>query len=87
MRASVPLSALRQRLQDSSARLQAIQDCMPSALAAHVKAGPVDDGGWSLLAANAAVAAKLRQLEPRLQQRLKDQGWQMTVIRIKVQSF
>ncbi len=86
LRRSAPLALLRSRLNDSNARLAAIQDCLPVALAPHVKAGPVDDAGWSLLAANAAVAAKLRQLEPRLQQRLKEGGWQLTAIRIKVTS-
>jgi broad-specificity NMP kinase len=46
----------------------------------------VDEQGWSLLAANAAVAAKLRQLQPRLEDRLRDRGWQVSAIRIKVQS-
>jgi hypothetical protein len=83
---SVPLALLRQRLQDSNARLAAIRPLLPTALAEHVKAGPVDEEAWSLLAANASVAAKLRQLRPRLEQRLRERGWQVSPIRIKVQS-
>lgn len=83
---SAPLNLLRQRLQDSNARYAAIQGLLPAALAAHVRAGPVDDEGWSLLAANASVAAKLRQLLPRLEQDLHRRGWQVSAIRIKVQS-
>jgi hypothetical protein len=51
-----------------------------------VKPGPVDELGWSMLAANASVAAKLRQLQPRLEAVLKERGWQVSAIRIKVQS-
>jgi hypothetical protein len=49
-----------------------------------VKPGPVDEEGWSLLAANAAVAAKLRQLRPRVEQRLQEAGWAPATVRIKV---
>jgi len=83
---SAPLAHLRQRLQDSNARFAAIQALLPVALAPHVKPGPVDDDGWSLLAANASVAAKLRQLQPRLEDALSRRGWQVSAIRIKVQS-
>jgi len=50
----------------------------------HIQPGPVDEAGWSLLVANAAVAAKLRQCVPRIEDALKKGGWQETVIRIKV---
>jgi hypothetical protein len=83
---SAPLVLLRQRLQDSNARYAAIQDLLPVTFAPHVKPGPVDDTGWALLVANASVAAKLRQLLPRLQERLRERGWQGSPIRIKVQS-
>jgi hypothetical protein len=83
---SAPLTVLRMRLQDSNARLAAIQHLLPATLAPHVKAGPVDDDGWSLLAANASVAAKLRQLLPRLEETLSQRGWQVSAVRIKVQS-
>jgi hypothetical protein len=83
---SAPLASLRVRLQDSNARFAAIQALLPAALVPHVKPGPVDDDGWSLLAANASVAAKLRQLQPRLEEVLSQRGWQVSSIRIKVQS-
>jgi hypothetical protein len=50
-----------------------------------VSAGPIDDDGWSLLCANAAVAAKLRQLVPHLEQRLRNAGQAVATIRVKVQ--
>jgi len=39
-----------------------------------------------VLAANAAVSAKLRQLQPRLVMALADRGLKVTAIRVKVQS-
>jgi hypothetical protein len=84
LRQNVSLANLSQRLKDSNARFDAIKPLLPGALSAHVKPGPVDDEGWSLLAANASVAAKLRQLQPRLEAALGDKGWQVAAIRIKV---
>ncbi|MEQ1686672.1 MAG: DciA family protein [Burkholderiaceae bacterium] len=83
---SAPLARLAQLMQDSNARFSAIRPCLPAALAPHVKPGPVDETGWSLLAANASVAAKLRQLQPRLEEVLRERGWQVNAVRVKVQS-
>jgi hypothetical protein len=86
LRQSAPLARLRELLRDSNDRLEAIRPCLPPTLMAHVRAGPIDDLGWSLLAANASVAAKLRQLQPRIEARLRERGWQDSAVRIKVQS-
>lgn len=83
---SAPLARLRELMADSNARFAAIRPCLPGPMAAHVKPGPVDEAGWSLLAANASVAAKLRQLQPRLEELLRERGWQVSAIRVKVQS-
>lgn len=83
---SAPLARLRSLMLDSNARFDAIRPGLPAALAAHVRPGPVDDSGWSLLAANASVAAKLRQLQPRLEDLLRERGWATHAIRVKVQS-
>ncbi len=85
LRASAPLARLGERMRLSNACFDAVRPGLPAGLAAHVYAGPVDDGGWSLLCANASVAAKLRQLVPHLEQRLKEAGHVMAAIRIKVQ--
>jgi hypothetical protein len=82
---SGPLERLQLRLRESQARFDVIRSLLPPALAAHVKPGPVDEDGWSLLAPNSAAAAKLRQLQPRLEDALRQQGWQVSAIRIKVQ--
>ncbi|CAN5672914.1 hypothetical protein BH09PSE5_BH09PSE5_20870 [soil metagenome] len=79
-----PLESLQRRMRDSNDRFEMIRGKLPGELARHVKPGPVDDEGWSLLTTNAAVAAKLRQLVPRLETALKEGGWQQTTIRIKL---
>ncbi|MBV9891293.1 MAG: hypothetical protein JO090_10470 [Rhizobacter sp.] len=85
LRESAPLGRLSERLRHSHALYEAVVPAMPAGLAAQVSAGPVDDEGWSLLCSNAAVAAKLRQLVPHLQQRLRDGGTPVAAIRVKVQ--
>jgi hypothetical protein len=71
-------------MRQSNAYLAAVGPAIPAGLAAHIRPGPVDDEGWSLLCANASVAAKLRQLVPHLEQRLKDGGHAVAAIRVKV---
>ena len=71
---------------ESNARFAAVRLLLPEPLRSHVQAGPIDDEGWSLLASNAAVAAKLRHLLPRLAEALQEQGWPTAAIRVRVRS-
>jgi hypothetical protein len=80
------LASLMARVRASQARLDALTDVLPGQLRQHLRAGPLDDDGWTLLAANSAVAAKLRHLLPTLAETLVAKGWQATSIRVKVQS-
>lgn len=82
---SAPLGRLAERLRLSNALFATVAATLPPGLAAEVSAGPVDDEGWSLLCSNAAVAAKLRQVVPHLEQRLRDAGQPVAAIRVKVQ--
>ena len=82
LRASAPLGRLSERLRLSNALFAAVTPVVPAGLASGLSAGPVDDEGWSLLCANAAIAAKLRQLVPHLEQRLRDVGRPVAAIRI-----
>lgn len=82
---SESMARLMQLMRESTARFEAIRGSLPAPLLLHVKPGPVDDTGWSLLAANASVAAKLRQLQPRLEAVLLEGGWASSVIRVRVQ--
>lgn len=84
---SAPLAQLQHLMRESQERYAAIRPLLPAALAAHVQPGPIDTAGWSLIAANAAVAAKLRQLQPRLEDQLRQAGWQLNAVRIKVRSY
>jgi hypothetical protein len=72
-------------LMESNRRMALVQPCLPGALVRFVKPGPVDEEGWTLLAANAAVAAKLRHLHPRLEDLLQEAGLHPYRVRIKVQ--
>jgi hypothetical protein len=79
------LARLGVLIRESNRRMEIIAPALPGALARFVKPGPVDEDGWSLLAANAAVAAKLRHLQPRLEQMLEEQGLRPAKVRVKVQ--
>jgi hypothetical protein len=81
---SAPLALLARRLHESNSRFAAVRDRLPPPLRGQVKPGPVDDQSWSLLAANAAAAAKLRHLLPLLQKAMGDAGWPAIEIRVKV---
>jgi Dna[CI] antecedent, DciA len=78
------LTGLARRLAESNARFAAIRDVLPPALAEHLSAGPIDDEGWSVLASNAAVAAKLRHWLPRLTQELRSRSFRELPIRVRL---
>jgi hypothetical protein len=86
LQASKPLALLAERVRESKRRFDCITPVLPDGLAAQALPGPVDVHGWTLLAANAAAAAKLRQLVPRFEERLLLQGCRALPIRIKVQT-
>lgn len=81
---SATLLRLFERVQASNARFEAIRPALPAALRRHVQPGPLDEEGWALLAANGAVAAKLRQLLPRLLELLQEAGLETRAIRVRV---
>ncbi len=81
---SEPLTGLMRRQRASQARLEAIGHLLPPPLRDGVRPGPLDDAAWVLLVANAASAAKVRQMLPALQQALAAAGWQGPPIKIKV---
>ncbi len=83
---STPLAKLVQRLHESNARFETIRHKLPGPLRSNVRPGPLDEEGWSLLASNAAVAAKLKYLVPLLAEELARQGWPAVALRVKVLS-
>lgn len=78
------LAQLTERLAASKRRLAEISAVLPPPLRPHVSPGPIDELGWSLFAENAAVAAKLRQLLPRIEERLAQAGLPDVKVRIKL---
>lgn len=76
------LQRLTQRLRESNQRFEVATRALPLALRQQLRAGPVDEDGWTLLVSNAAVAAKLRQLLPRIEQQLRDAGYGDKRVRI-----
>ena len=81
---SAPLAQLSQRMRESQERLAAITPLLPPAMRASVRAGPIDEAGWSLLASSNAVAAKLRQMLPALEAHLHTCGWSGPPLRVKL---
>lgn len=81
---STPLAALLERVRASEAWLELVRGELPPGLSGQVRAGPLDDEGWTLLVSSGAAAAKLKQCLPRLQQALAAQGRAGLTIRVKV---
>lgn len=79
------LARLGYLMQESNRRMEIVAVALPGALKRFVKAGPIDEEGWTLLVANASIAAKLRHLQPRLMELLAEQGIPEGKLRIKVQ--
>ena len=79
-----PLSRLMQRVKTSRDCLAAIIADLPDGLRAHVQAGPLDETGWVILVPNAAAAAKLRQLLPTFEARLRSAGLAGSPVSVKV---
>jgi hypothetical protein len=84
---SPTLARLAQLARDSGERLKAIELLIPAALRSAIRSGPIEGPTWCLLVDSNAAAAKLRQVVPALLNRLRDRGWQITSIRLKVQTY
>lgn len=79
------LAQLGRQLQASRRHLEVISVALPGAMKRFVQAGSLDEGGWTLVADNAAIAAKLRYLRPQLLQLLQEADLLKTgELRIKV---
>lgn len=71
---------------ESSARLQSIEALIPASIRTAVRAGPIDGPVWCLILDNNAIAAKIRQLLPAFESHLRNKGWEVSAIRLKVKS-
>lgn len=70
----------------TSACLRCIMSLLPPGLRPGVQAGPLEGQVWCLLVDSTAIAAKLRQLQPLLLERLVREGHDITAIRLKVRA-
>jgi len=84
--ASPTLASLAARARDSADRLTAVLDLVPPDMRPTLQAGPAEGDTWCLLVNGSAAAAKLRQLTPLLKVRLRNKGWEVSNIRIKVRA-
>jgi hypothetical protein len=84
---SPTFARLAQLVRESGERLKAIEPSIPAPLRSAIRPGPIEGTTWCLLVDSNAVAAKLRQLLPILQQKLNSHGWEVTAIRLKVGSL
>lgn len=83
--ASAPaLAALSEQVRQSESYFSAVKKLLPTGWAAHVSPGPVDDTTWCLFVRNSALASKLRQLVPALEQQLDRGGHGSVKVRIKI---
>lgn len=72
------------RQKESSVRLLAIEGLIPPMLRPLVKSGPFEDGAWCLMLGNNTTAAKVRQLLPTFEEKLRACGLEVKSIRLKV---
>jgi hypothetical protein len=79
-----PLADLLTRVRASQRRLEVVRPLLPEGLAAALRAGPLDDKAWVLLADHAAAAAKLRQCLPLIEQALAQAGWPAPQVVVRV---
>jgi hypothetical protein len=75
------LLAGHRRAQDCFA---AVRRLLPFGLDRSVRAGPIQDGQWTLFAQNGAVAAKLRQALPTLLQAVQAREPEVRELRVKI---
>lgn len=82
---SADFSALKQAMERTLALQRLYSACAPPELTQHSRVVKADGSTLVLAADNGAVAAKLRQITPRLLKNLQKQAAQITVLQVRVQ--
>ncbi|WP_179404916.1 DUF721 domain-containing protein [Burkholderia guangdongensis] len=77
-------AALRAGVEQVAALQRDLATLLPDYLANHVEPGFIKDGTLTLFAAHNALAARLRQVEPRLLADLQRRGWPLTTLKVRV---
>lgn len=83
--AAPELSALSRQAQRLSQLEQTLAEALPAPLSSAARIRNLRAGTLCLAAGNAALAAKLRQLAPRLLLHLRKRGFEITEIAVRVQ--
>jgi hypothetical protein len=84
MESSETLHSLLSKVRLSQSRLETVKQLVPVTLRPSLQAGSADEGQWTLLVNSPAVAAKLRQLLPSLNQALRQKEQVDVEVRIKI---
>ena len=71
---------------DLLAAQEAVREALPAALAHACQVARIDRQQMTLAVPGAAYAAKLRQVAPRIIQRLAQRGWNLQTIQVRVQA-
>jgi len=79
------LRALNREIRQLMGLQRALAEVLPHNLAAFATVASVNAAEMTLFADNGAVAAKLRQMTPRILTSLRDRGYEITGIRLQVQ--
>ena len=79
------LQALNRELRQLAALQSALAEVLPGNLATSTSVALVKAGELILVADNGAVAAKLKQMAPRVLSSLRQRGYEITGIRLQVQ--
>lgn len=77
-------AALRAGVEQVASLQRDLAAFLPDYLANHVEPGSIKDGTLTLFAAHNALAARLRQVEPRLLTDLQKRGWPVSALRVRV---
>lgn len=76
------------QLRAGVARLRSLEEdlgrCLPDYLRTNVAAASANDGTLTLLTPHSALAARLRHLEPRIIGELRERGWSIDAVKIRI---
>ncbi len=85
LRRTDAFAALRAGVEQVASLQRDLRALLPDYLANHVNPGSIKDGTLTLFAAHNALAARLRQVAPRLVADLQARGWSVANLKVRVQ--